>query len=85
MGNNQKKDYLLQLQKLEVKIELIKQMATVSGFIELYFKELKTAKTQAEAFNNLNNKYYEFTGEYKYSSFDSFRKARNYYLKRPIK
>lgn len=67
------------IKKLEAQNALMLQFSTTSGFYEMYFKELKTAKSNIEAFNNVNEKYYELFNKYRYSDWNSFKKMTNYY------
>lgn len=63
---------MLELQK---KIERMQLLVPLSGFTKAYFFELKTAKTYTEAFEKVNDEYYELFGQYRFSSWNSFRNA----------
>ena len=58
--------------ELETENQLIKKLATNVGFYNYFFEMLKTSKTNLEAFNRVNDQYFEFFGEYKYSCYRSF-------------
>jgi hypothetical protein len=61
--------------KLKKENELLKKLATNSGFYTYYFEMLPKCKTFTEAFNMANDKYHELFGQYKYSSYNSFQNA----------
>lgn len=67
------KDYYRQYRELQ-------GLASRAGFFQYYFKELGRQKdgqpvhrTNVEAFNYVNDLHFEHLGEYKYSSYNSFR------------
>lgn len=68
--------------KLEKENELMKKLSTTTGFYGEYFKELKTAKSNKSAFDNINEIYHELFGEYRYSDWNSFKKMTNYFNKK---
>ena len=70
------------IEKLKKENEIIRKIATVTGFYEYYFQQLKNHKTEIECFEAVNDLYFEYFSEFKYSSYDSFRKVKNKYLKR---
>ena len=51
------------------------------GFYIYYFNELPFHRNQNECFNHVNNLYLELFGEYRYSSYDSFRRKYNKEIK----
>lgn len=63
----------LQLQKLEEKIQLMKQLRTTDGFIQFFFKEINNYKNRRECFDAVNELFFELYGEYRYSDYASFR------------
>jgi len=65
--------------KLEKQNALMLQLSTTSGFYERYFQELKTAKSNIEAFNTVNELYHTVFNKYRYSDWNSFKKMTNYY------
>lgn len=63
------------------KVQRIFKMIDSSGFIELFYLELKEAcknnekLTQKDAFDKINTEYFNYTGKYRYNSFESFKIA----------
>ncbi len=78
-------DYETQIQELEKENRLMRQLATSEGFEAYYFKMLgsrtKDGKnrfnTVEECFNHCNETYYDLFGNYRYSSYNSFRHKFN--------
>ncbi|WP_370214780.1 hypothetical protein [Mesoflavibacter profundi] len=66
---------------LEQKYQLAIKLGTTAGFYQYYFDSLPNHKNQIETFNNANDLYYSIYKQYKYTGYDSFRNALNYYLK----
>ncbi|MDH7444664.1 hypothetical protein [Aquimarina sp. 2201CG14-23] len=50
------------------------------GYFLRYFDQLKNCRTAFEAYNNVNDEYFDLFGEYKYSSIRSFRNSLKIYL-----
>jgi len=46
-------------------------------FDRLFWKEVSKHKTHEQAFDRLNDEYKQATGQPRYSSYDSYRKARD--------
>lgn len=65
--------------KLEKENLEMRNLSTVKGFYDEFFKNLKTAKTNTEAFNRVNERYYELFGKYRYSEYNTFKRMTNYY------
>lgn len=61
--------------------DLARQIGTRDGFFQYYFKILPDARTQVEAFNEVNEEYLDIFGEYKYETYQSFRNQCEKYLK----
>ncbi|WP_435263466.1 hypothetical protein [Tenacibaculum sp. nBUS_03] len=61
--------------------DVAKRLATTKGFIEYYFKIVGLCKTQKKAFDLTNELYYLIFGEYRYSSWRSFKTSKNKYVK----
>ncbi len=63
------------------KVDRIFKMIDRCGFVECFNMELKKAfknnekLTHKEAFNRLNEEYFEYTGKYRYNDFESFKKT----------
>lgn len=55
------------------------QLATLSGFMKAYFDYLPKTRTYNEAFDTLNEEYFEHFGEYRYSSWKSFHRSLTHY------
>lgn len=72
----------IHIEKLEAQLEQMKALGTTSGFFKAYFKQLKTAATNTEAFNTVNEQYHELFGRYRYSNYDTFRQQKNRNLKK---
>jgi hypothetical protein len=70
------------IQKLQKENEIICKIATSSGFYQYYFEQLKFHKTNVECFETINDLYFKYFGEYKYSSYNSFRTLRNKNIKK---
>lgn len=68
--------------KIEKQNEKMKLLATSSGFYSEYFKELKTAKSNKEAFDSVNEEYHQLFGIYRYADHNSFMAMTNYYNKK---
>ncbi len=78
---NQEQILEAQLEKLREENKLIRQIATSSGFYQFYFSKLKDFKTNIACFNHANELYFKYFDEYKYASYESFRKLKNKYLR----
>lgn len=79
---------LEQMQEMKQEVELMRDLATRSGFFKRYFKQLGLKKngipvfrTNLECFHALNQTYMELFGEEKYSSYHSFMRSYKNYLK----
>jgi len=70
------------IQKLKEENVIICKIATSAGFYQYYFEQLKHYKTEVDCFNFVNDLYFKYFGEYKYSSYNSFRKLKNKHLKK---
>lgn len=67
--------YKALLERKQKEIDLIRLLVKRGGFYQYYFKICNEHKTREDAFEYLNNLYFELVGEFRYSSYDSFRKA----------
>jgi len=65
--------------KIEKQNEQMRQLSSRKGFYAAYFIELKTAKSNKEAFDTVNEIYHELFGNYRYSDWNSFKVMTNYY------
>lgn len=68
--------------KLEKQNEKMRELSSKSGFYAEYFKELKTAKSNKQAFDTVNEEHHKLFGRYRYSDWNSFKKMTNYYNKK---
>lgn len=72
---NQQLQEILQVEneKLKKENELMRTIATADGFYNYFFKISLEFKTRKEAFDHLNDLYFNLFGCYRYSCYDSFR------------
>ena len=62
------------LDALQKENEMMRQLGSFDGFFRAWFAALKDAGTTHEAaFETLNECYFEFFGEYRFKSYESFR------------
>ena len=71
-----------ELKRLKKEAEIMKQIATPRGFYGYYFNSLANFKTNLDCFNHVNELYFQFFGEYKYSGYDSFKQNQKKHLKK---
>jgi len=71
----------VELEKLQIKVERMRQLVPVNGFFKAYFELLKSVDSNIEAFELLNNEYYELFGIYRYNSYETFKVIKNRNLK----
>jgi len=65
--------------KLEKENIEMRKLSTRKGFYNEFFNELKTASSNKEAFNTVNERYHTLFGQYRYSDFNTFKRMSNYY------
>lgn len=70
------------LNELQQKVAHMRELGSTAGFFQAYFRMLKDTQTAVEAFNAVNDAYFEYWGEYRYSCWKSFRGAKNEYIKK---
>lgn len=68
--------------RLEKQNEQMRQLATLEGFIKMYFKEIPISKTNEEAFHKVNDLHFSLFDQYRYSDMNSFKAALNYHNKK---
>ena len=73
---NTLKNYIAKLEKENATMQ---KLSTRKGFYNYYFNLLKTSKTQLEAFNKVNDLFFNLFGKYRYSDFLQFQKLTNFY------
>ena len=79
---NQEIHLAKELDKLKQENLLMKKIATTNGFYQYYFEQLKSHKTNIDCFNYINELYYNYFKEYKYSCYNSFKNQIKKYLKK---
>ncbi|WP_439129945.1 hypothetical protein [Polaribacter sp.] len=62
-------------------LPIAQKLGTRQGFFEYWFQILPKCKSQKTAFEIVNLMHYKIFKEEKYTSFDSFKKQKNNYLK----
>lgn len=67
--------------KLQKENERMRKLYTFQGFYTEFFNYLKNCKTHEEAFDLLNEEYFQLFGFYKYKDHQSFKSACKYHLK----
>jgi len=78
MSNNyDQKAIREELERIHTENDLMRKLGSKLGFFQYYFDQLKNHRNQYECFNWVNEKYYDFFGEYRYDNYDSFRKQFN--------
>ena len=70
-----------ELEKLKKERKIMQQIATASGFYQYYFLNLHDYSTNLDCFNAVNEMYYNFFGEYRYSGYESFKQNIKKYVK----
>ncbi|MEI7524561.1 MAG: hypothetical protein WCJ95_09540 [Mariniphaga sp.] len=71
------------MQKNETNQARVFRMISPSGFVNLFWEVLKDAQsidqpiTHQQAFDQLNNEYYEVTGRYRYKNFQTFKTLKD--------
>jgi hypothetical protein len=75
----------IEIEKLKKENELMRKLSTVDGFFIYYFSQCPVHKTNIEAFNAVNQKYFDLFGEFRYSDIDSFKKMIRYHTKKTQK
>lgn len=65
--------YQDQINELTQENEFLKSAATLEGFCRLYFGELPNHVTRVEAFNAVNDRYFDLIGDYRYSDYNTFQ------------
>ena len=58
------------------------QLNSIQNFVMMHYAALPTARNMLEAFNELNDLYFDYYGEYRFSNYQKFCDARSNYLKR---
>lgn len=69
----------IHIEKLEKENAEMRRLSTRKGFYNAFFDKLKTATSNKEAFNEVNEQYHALFGKYRYSDFNTFKRMSNYY------
>lgn len=64
------------------KLHLIRQLSTRDGFTKKFYEYLGQNMSQKDAFDKLNSEYEQLFGKPRYANYDSYRKAREYQVKK---
>jgi hypothetical protein len=68
------------IEQQQLQIDEMRELASWQGFYDFYFKRLNLFRTNADCFEFVNQKYYDYFGEFRYSTHESFVRAiRRYY------
>lgn len=70
MTNEELQEELIEVQR---QMLLMRNLVKPLGFYQVYFEELPRHRTKQEAFNSVNDIYFELFGEFKYENYESFR------------
>lgn len=72
-----------ELQKYKEETELLRKLGSTVGFFNYYFYLLRDPqyRTRVEAFDAVNDLYFENFGDYRFSSYNSFRGSLKNFLK----
>lgn len=71
-----------QLKRVQAENLQMQKLATVTGYFDIYFANLKHFKTNTETFHYVNDLYFNFFGEYRYSSYTSFQNCLKKHYKK---
>lgn len=70
-----------EIEKLTKENELMRQLATTSGFYKFYFSECQKHETNKLAFEFVNDLYLKLFKIQRYADYDSFKNSLSYYNK----
>jgi hypothetical protein len=79
--NQQQLALQAQIDKLTQQNILMKRLASKKGFCQYYFESLPKFSSNTEAFEFVNNLYFELFGEFRYSDYLSFKQAIRWFYK----
>ena len=69
-----------EIEKLKKEREIMRQIVTANGFYKYYFSQLVNYKSNLDCFNAINDMYFDFFGEYRYSGYESFKQQIKKYI-----
>lgn len=64
-----------EIERQQLQMDEMRQLATTQGFYDFYFRLLKNYSSNTECFHAVNDLYFDYFKEYRYSSYDSFSKT----------
>ena len=68
--------------RLNKENEIIKKLSTKQGFFGQYYCNLRTCKNNIEAYEQVNNEYFKYFKEFRFHSYEAFRKQKNRFFKK---
>lgn len=69
------------IERLQERQQRIKLLGSKNGFLEAFYRKLSTANTRNDAFNAVNEEYFEIFGEYRFTNYNSFRASYRHMLR----
>lgn len=72
----------IQIEKLEAKVEKMKQLSNTSDFLKYYYSKLKDFDSNIACFNAVNEEYFNLFGKNRYSDYSTFRNAMHRFNKK---
>ena len=82
MNQIEKTAELIRIAELEKQIEEMKQLISVTGFLQMYFACLAKGFSKQKSFEEINQKHFNFFGVFKYSDYNSFKVTITRYYSR---
>lgn len=68
--------------KLKKEIDLMRMLNSNDGFYQYFFKICNDHKTREDAFDAVNNLYFELFGRFRYKSYKGFRNSISQFYKK---
>jgi hypothetical protein len=72
----------IEFEKVQKQNELMKSLSTREGFFKFFHHKCKSFKTNKQAFDHINEIYFDLFGKYRFSDFSSFKNMVTYYNKK---
>lgn len=66
-----------ELQKLQNDYQTLRNIITPQGFYQTWLYSAKNFKNRKDAFNSLNQEYFNLVGVFKYDSYNAFLRVNN--------
>lgn len=77
-------ELIAQNRELRAELEQVRELGSFQGFYQAFYRELKDETiTHKQAFERVSERFKEYFGYEKFTSFESFRVARDYHNKKP--